>query len=56
MVVDLSSLTKLIQPGLYLQVISLTDITSADGHQIIPQCKLEIPPPDCRITLNWPEK
>jgi hypothetical protein len=38
----------------YLKVISLADITSADGEQIMPSYKLGLLSQDRKSTLNWP--
>jgi hypothetical protein len=48
---DLALLNKC---RVYLQVLSLTDLTSADGRQIIPHYKQGILSQDRRSTYTWP--
>lgn len=49
-----ADLTMLNKCRVYIQVLSLADITSTDGSQIIPHYKQGIWSQDCRSNYNWP--
>jgi hypothetical protein len=51
-----SQLTRLNRCHIYLQVITLTDIASADGTCIIPDVFIGLPLTDRKSTLQWPSQ
>jgi hypothetical protein len=51
-----SQLTRLNRCRIYLQVITLTDIASADGTCIIPDVFIGLPLTDRKSTLQWPSQ
>lgn len=44
------------QCRLYLQVITLADIVSADGRRILPEAKVGLGVPNCTSNLEWPKQ